>query len=173
MPGRCSSGWVLSATRSLPRTALPVTAAPPFSVLEVRVLEMETKHQAELAGARSEKEKLQRLVSRQSGTIEELQKSLLAASTNTSLLQRQQLQLLESVQRLVRLVSQGRGERGGWAVPCPPKRVPGCSASPCAQHGRGCLHPRKEPCAASEERGSSQGRVSGATPSPAAANPQA
>ena len=71
---------------------------------------METKHQAELAGARSEKEKLQRLVSRQSGTIEELEKSLLAASTNTSLLQHQQLQLLESVQSLVRLVSQGRGE---------------------------------------------------------------
>ncbi|NXG92842.1 ANGP4 protein, partial [Stercorarius parasiticus] len=82
------------------------------NILEVRVLEMETKHQAELAGARSEKEKLQRLVSRQSGTIEELEKSLLAASTNTSLLQRQQLQLLESVQSLVRLVSQGRGEPG-------------------------------------------------------------
>ncbi|NXW34024.1 ANGP4 protein, partial [Phaetusa simplex] len=82
------------------------------NILEVRVLEMETKHQAELAGARSEKEKLQRLVSRQSGTIEELEKSLLAASANTSLLQRQQLQLLESVQTLVRLVSQGRGEPG-------------------------------------------------------------
>lgn len=76
------------------------------------MLEMETQHQAELAGARSEKERLRRLVSRQSGTIEELEKSLLAASTNTSLLQRQQLQLLESVQSLVRLVSQRRGERG-------------------------------------------------------------
>ncbi|NXJ57314.1 ANGP4 protein, partial [Spizaetus tyrannus] len=82
------------------------------NILEVRVLEMETKHQAELAGARSEKEKLQRLVSRQSGTIEELEKSVLAASANTSLLQRQQVQLLESVQSLVRLVSQGRGEPG-------------------------------------------------------------
>ncbi|NXS75606.1 ANGP4 protein, partial [Pandion haliaetus] len=82
------------------------------NILEVRVLEMETKHQAELAGARSEKEKLQRLVSRQSGTIEELEKSLLAASANASLLQRQQVQLLESVQSLVRLVSQGRGEPG-------------------------------------------------------------
>ncbi|XP_033923055.1 angiopoietin-4 [Melopsittacus undulatus] len=78
------------------------------NILEVRVLEMETKHQQELAGARSEKEKLQRLVSRQSGTIEELEKSLLAASANTSLLQRQQRQLLQSVQSLVRLVSQGR-----------------------------------------------------------------
>ncbi|NXF58341.1 ANGP4 protein, partial [Ciccaba nigrolineata] len=83
------------------------------NILEVRVLEMETKHQAELAGARSEKEKLQRLVSRQSGTIEELEKSLLATSANTSLLQRQQLQLLESVQSLVRLVSQGRAPLPG------------------------------------------------------------
>ncbi|NXW20911.1 ANGP4 protein, partial [Circaetus pectoralis] len=91
------------------------------NILEVRVLEMETKHQAELAGARSEKEKLQHLVSRQSGTIEELEKSLLAASANTSLLQRQQVQLLESVQSLVRLVSQGRGEPGhpGTCSPAP------------------------------------------------------
>ncbi|NXW79545.1 ANGP4 protein, partial [Hirundo rustica] len=82
------------------------------NILEVRVLEMETKQQAELAGAHSEKEKLQRLLSRQSGTIEEMEKTLLAASANTSLLQRQQLQLIQSVQSLVRLVSQGRGERG-------------------------------------------------------------
>ncbi|KAF1525164.1 Angiopoietin-4, partial [Eudyptes moseleyi] len=109
------------------------------NILEVRVLEMETKHQAELAGARLEKEKLQRLVSRQSGTIEELEKSLLAASANTSLLQRQQLQLLESVQSLVRLVSQGRGE-------------PGCAGRhPCRTHaelpspGRGDTHPAAHP----------------------------
>ncbi|NXO00984.1 ANGP4 protein, partial [Rhinopomastus cyanomelas] len=78
------------------------------NILESRVLEMETKHQAELTGARSEKEKLQRLVTQQSGTIEELEKSLAAASANTSLLQHQQLQLLESVQSLVQLVSQSR-----------------------------------------------------------------
>lgn len=84
----------------------------PCSILEVRVLDMEAKHQAELAGIRSEKERLQHLVSRQSGTIQELEKSLLAANANASLLQRQQLQLLESVQSLVRLVAEGRGEWG-------------------------------------------------------------
>ncbi|XP_035199476.1 angiopoietin-4 [Oxyura jamaicensis] len=83
------------------------------NILEVRVLEVEAKHQAELAGLRSEKERLQRLVSRQSGTIEDLEKSLLAASANSSLLQRQQLQLLEAVQGLVRLVSQGRAPLPG------------------------------------------------------------
>ncbi|XP_050774296.1 angiopoietin-4 [Gopherus flavomarginatus] len=78
------------------------------NVLETRVLEMETKHQTELEGIRTEKEKLQRLVSHQSHTIEDLEKSLHAANSNTSLLQRQQLQLLESVQSLVQLVSQGK-----------------------------------------------------------------
>uniref|UniRef100_A0A8C3C9R7 Angiopoietin 4 n=1 Tax=Cairina moschata TaxID=8855 RepID=A0A8C3C9R7_CAIMO len=83
------------------------------NILEVRVLEMEAKHQAELAGLRSEKERLQVVVSRQSGTIEDLEKSLLAASANSSLLQRQQLQLLEAVQGLVRLVAQGRAPLPG------------------------------------------------------------
>ncbi|XP_062444932.1 angiopoietin-4 [Rhea pennata] len=77
------------------------------NVLEMRVLEMESKHQAELAGIRAEKERLQRLLSRQSGTIEDLEKWLQAASANASLLQRQQLQLRESVQSLAQLVARG------------------------------------------------------------------
>ncbi|XP_061486865.1 angiopoietin-4 [Rhineura floridana] len=78
------------------------------SILETRVLQMETKHLMELEGIRTEKEELQELVSRQSDTIEGLEKSLYAASSNASLLQQQQLQLLESVQNLVQLVSQGK-----------------------------------------------------------------
>ncbi|XP_067410686.1 angiopoietin-4 [Emydura macquarii macquarii] len=78
------------------------------NILETRVLEMETKHLTQLEGIRTEKEKLQHLVSRQSHTIEDLEKSLRAANSNTSLLQRQQLQLLESVQSLVQLFSQGK-----------------------------------------------------------------
>ncbi|NXW87303.1 ANGP4 protein, partial [Alopecoenas beccarii] len=82
------------------------------NILEIRVLAMERQQQAELAGARSEKEQLQRVLSRQSGAIAELEKSLVATSTNASLLQRQQLRLLEAVQSLVRLVTQSRGEPG-------------------------------------------------------------
>ncbi|NXN57329.1 ANGP4 protein, partial [Rynchops niger] len=111
------------------------------NILEVRVLEMETKHQAELAGARSEKEKLQRLVSRQSGTIEELEKSLLATSANTSLLQRQQLQLLESVQSLVRLVSQGRGTGHGTCSPAPRQALAPMQSCP----AMGGMHPAAHP----------------------------
>ncbi|NWU72320.1 ANGP4 protein, partial [Pterocles burchelli] len=109
------------------------------NILEVRVLEMERKHQAELAGARSEKEKLERVVSRQSGTIEELEKSLLAASANASLLQRQQLRLLQSVQSLLRLVAPGRGELG-VQVGCKRDAAPilGCPAW-------GGIHPAAHP----------------------------
>ncbi|XP_074867985.1 angiopoietin-4 isoform X1 [Carettochelys insculpta] len=78
------------------------------NLLETRVLEMERKRQAELEGIRVEKEKLQHLVNHQSHTIEELEKSFQATHSNTSLLQQQQLQLQESVQNLVQLVSQGK-----------------------------------------------------------------
>uniref|UniRef100_A0A8C5WXM0 Fibrinogen C-terminal domain-containing protein n=1 Tax=Laticauda laticaudata TaxID=8630 RepID=A0A8C5WXM0_LATLA len=71
-------------------------------------LTMETKHLKELENIRTEKDHLQQLVSHQSNTIEGLEKSLHVASSNASLLQQQQLQLLESVQNLVSLVSQGK-----------------------------------------------------------------
>ncbi|NXU43305.1 ANGP4 protein, partial [Drymodes brunneopygia] len=110
------------------------------NILEVRVLEMETKQQAELAGAHSEKEKLQRLLSRQSGTIEELEKTLLAASANTSLLQRQQLQLLQSVQSLMRLVSQGKGERA--VSPGQEQQFQDCAELPCLVGMHLATHPK-------------------------------
>uniref|UniRef100_A0A5F8GNZ7 Angiopoietin 4 n=1 Tax=Monodelphis domestica TaxID=13616 RepID=A0A5F8GNZ7_MONDO len=78
------------------------------SVLETRVRTMESKHQTELEGIRGEREKLRRLVNRQSSTLEGLERSLHAANSNTSLLQRQQRQLLDSVQRLVHIVSTGK-----------------------------------------------------------------
>ncbi|NWI57392.1 ANGP4 protein, partial [Calyptomena viridis] len=114
------------------------------NILEVRVLEMETKQQAELAGAHLEKEKLQRLLTRQTGTIEELEKTLLAASANTSLLQRQQLQLLQSVQSLVHLITQGRGEWGmgqgagrvNRTTPCPLILIPDHPIVPTPSHSQ-------------------------------------
>ncbi|XP_026577068.1 angiopoietin-4 [Pseudonaja textilis] len=78
------------------------------SILETRVRQMETKHLKELEDIRTEKDHLQQLVSHQSNTIEGLEKSLHVASSNASLLQQQQLELLESVQNLVSLVSQGK-----------------------------------------------------------------
>ncbi|XP_006860792.1 PREDICTED: angiopoietin-4 [Chrysochloris asiatica] len=77
------------------------------SALETRVLTLETQQQAELDDIRDEKERLQHLLGRQSGALAGLERSLRAASSNSSLLQRQQRQLLESVQRLVQVVAQG------------------------------------------------------------------
>ncbi|XP_060043732.1 angiopoietin-4 isoform X2 [Erinaceus europaeus] len=77
------------------------------SALETRVLALEMQQQAELTSLRDEKERLRRLLGRQSGALAGLERSLRAASSNSSLLQRQQRQLLESVQRLVRVVAQG------------------------------------------------------------------
>ncbi|XP_057168596.1 angiopoietin-4 isoform X3 [Ursus arctos] len=76
------------------------------SALETRVQALETQQQAELASLRGEKERLRRLLGRQSGALAGLERSLRAASSNSSLLQRQQRELLESVQRLVRVVAQ-------------------------------------------------------------------
>uniref|UniRef100_A0A8C4WC98 Angiopoietin 4 n=1 Tax=Gopherus evgoodei TaxID=1825980 RepID=A0A8C4WC98_9SAUR len=129
------------------------------NVLETRVLEMETKHQTELEGIHTEKEKLQRLVSRQSHTIEDLEKSLHAANSNTSLLQRQQLQLLESVQSLVQLVSQGKGElipqeSPGLARDCAQNRRAGFNTSGIyTLHVANMTEPRKVFCDMETERG--------------------
>nr|XP_030686862.1 angiopoietin-4 [Globicephala melas] len=78
------------------------------SALETRVQALETQQQAELANLRGEKERLRRLLGRQSGALAGLERSLRAASSNSSLLQRQQSQLLESVQRLVRVSSKDK-----------------------------------------------------------------
>ncbi|MGH0188986.1 UNVERIFIED_CONTAM: hypothetical protein FKN15_032616 [Acipenser sinensis] len=80
------------------------------SVLENKVLEMESKHRSDLEGIKTEKEKLGQLVARQMNTIEGLEKQLHFASSNNSVLQKQQLQLMDSVHALVSLVSQGRGK---------------------------------------------------------------
>ena len=87
--------------------------SPPRSALETRVQALETQQQAELASLRGEKEQLRRLLGRQSGALAGLQNTLRAASINSSLLQRQQHQLLLSVQRLMRVLAQGPGERPG------------------------------------------------------------
>uniref|UniRef100_A0A8C0U7I6 Angiopoietin-4-like n=1 Tax=Cyanistes caeruleus TaxID=156563 RepID=A0A8C0U7I6_CYACU len=126
------------------------------NILEVRVLEMETKQQAELAGAHSEKEKLQRLLSRQSGTIEEMEKTLLAASANTSLLQRQQLQLLQSVQSLQKNQAglQGHQDFCLFTVPSAEVRRAGIHASGIyTLHIANLSEPKKAYCDMETDRG--------------------
>ncbi|XP_035649383.1 angiopoietin-2-like [Oncorhynchus keta] len=75
------------------------------SYLEKRVGEMEEQRQVELKTLKEEKEQLSTLVLRQTAVIEELEQQLLRATTNNSALQRQQQELLETVNNLINTIS--------------------------------------------------------------------
>ncbi|XP_029447737.1 angiopoietin-1 isoform X3 [Rhinatrema bivittatum] len=75
------------------------------SLLENKILEMEGRHKEELDTVKEEKENLQSLVSRQSYIIQELEKQLNKATNNNTALQKQQLELMDTVHNLVSLCS--------------------------------------------------------------------
>ncbi|NXD71851.1 ANGP1 protein, partial [Eolophus roseicapillus] len=75
------------------------------SLLEHRILEMEERHKEELDTLKEEKENLQSLVTRQSYIIQELEKQLNKATSNNSVLQKQQLELMDTVHTLISLCS--------------------------------------------------------------------
>ncbi|XP_038540447.1 angiopoietin-1 isoform X1 [Canis lupus familiaris] len=73
------------------------------SLLEHKILEMEGKHKEELDTLKEERENLQVLVTRQTYIIQELEKQLNRATNNNSVLQKQQLELMDTVHNLVNL----------------------------------------------------------------------
>ncbi|XP_068828126.1 angiopoietin-2 isoform X4 [Capricornis sumatraensis] len=75
------------------------------SFLEKKVLDMEDKHIVQLRSIKEEKDQLQVLVSRQNSIIEELEKQLVTATVNNSVLQKQQHDLMETVNNLLTLMS--------------------------------------------------------------------
>ncbi|XP_010887248.1 angiopoietin-2a [Esox lucius] len=75
------------------------------SYLEKRVGQMEEQRQVELKTLKEEKEQLSTLVMRQTAVIEELEQQLLRATSNNSALQRQQHELLETVNNLISTIS--------------------------------------------------------------------
>uniref|UniRef100_A0A2R8MK46 Angiopoietin 2 n=1 Tax=Callithrix jacchus TaxID=9483 RepID=A0A2R8MK46_CALJA len=75
------------------------------SFLEKKVLAMEDNHIVQLQSIKEEKDQLQVLVSRQSSIIKELEKKLVTATVNNSVLQRQQHHLMETVSNLVTMMS--------------------------------------------------------------------
>ena len=66
---------------------------------------MEDKHIVQLRSIKEEKDQLQVLVSRQNSIIEELEKQLVTATVNNSVLQKQQHDLMETVNNLLTLMS--------------------------------------------------------------------
>uniref|UniRef100_A0ACB8FET0 Angiopoietin-1 n=1 Tax=Sphaerodactylus townsendi TaxID=933632 RepID=A0ACB8FET0_9SAUR len=79
-------------------------------LLDHKILDMEERHKGELDTLKEEKENLQGLVSRQSYIIQELERQLNKATTNNSMLQKQQLELMDTVHSLVSLCSK-EGDR--------------------------------------------------------------
>ncbi|ROL53633.1 Angiopoietin-1 [Anabarilius grahami] len=77
--------------------------------LEVKMQEMEDRHREELEAVREEKVSLQALVSRQSAVIRELEAQLTRASGNSSALQRQQQDLMDTVRNLLSLCAKDGG----------------------------------------------------------------
>ncbi|GCC23802.1 angiopoietin-2b [Chiloscyllium punctatum] len=77
------------------------------SFLEKKVLEMEGKHEAELQSIKAEKLEMQDLLVKQSTLIRQLEKQLNVATQNNSILQSQQLLLMETVHNLLNIVSHG------------------------------------------------------------------
>ncbi|XP_015988860.1 angiopoietin-2 isoform X2 [Rousettus aegyptiacus] len=75
------------------------------SFLEKKVLDMEDKHIVQLQSIKEEKDQLQVLVSKQSSIIEELEKQLATATVNSSALQKQQRDLMETVHSLLTTLS--------------------------------------------------------------------
>ncbi|XP_038666288.1 angiopoietin-1-like [Scyliorhinus canicula] len=85
--------------------------------LEQKLLEMENRHKDEIEALRQEKSSLQDLVLRQSRVIDELEARLNRVTVNNTSLQKQQRELTDMVQSLLKLVSQGgapmRGTKEG------------------------------------------------------------
>ncbi|KAG7500035.1 angiopoietin-1 [Solea senegalensis] len=75
------------------------------SLMEQKMLEMEMRHHEELETLKTEKGSLQTLVGRQSGVIRELETQLSRATGNSTALQRQQQEMMDTVHNLLNLCS--------------------------------------------------------------------
>lgn len=80
-----------------------------LSVLEQKMLEMEMRHQEELETLKQEKGSLQALVGSQSHVISELEVQLNRATGNSTALQRQQQEMMDTVHNLLHLCSKDGG----------------------------------------------------------------
>lgn len=81
-----------------------------LSLLEQKMLEMEMRHQEELDTLKQEKGSLQALVGSQSHVISELEAQLNRATGNSTALQRQQQEMMDTVHNLLNLCSKDGGK---------------------------------------------------------------
>lgn len=83
------------------------------SFLEQKMSEMEMRHREALEALTQEKGSLQALVGKQSGVIRELEAQLSRATGNSTALQRQQQEMMDTVHNLLNLCSKDGGELTG------------------------------------------------------------
>lgn len=88
------------------------------SVLEKKVRDMDEQRQVEMKIFQDEKEQLQTLVLRQTAVIGQLEQQLIRVSSNNTALQRQQQELLDTVNNLIHSISLGsfRGQSTLWVI---------------------------------------------------------
>lgn len=84
------------------------------SFLEQRLLALEAQYGQELQGMQSEKQQLQELLERQSRLVSQLQGELGSSTLNSTLLQRQQAVLTDTVQQLLAMVNHCNGKGEGF-----------------------------------------------------------
>lgn len=89
------------------------------SFLEQRLLALEARYGRELLGLQSEKQQLQELLERQSRLVGQLQGELGSSTLNSTLLQRQQAVLTDTVQQLLAMVNHCNGKAEGSPPPSP------------------------------------------------------
>lgn len=80
------------------------------------MLDMEVRHREELETLKQEKGSLQALVGKQSGVIRDLEAQLSKATGNSTALQRQQQEMMDTVHNLINLCSKDGGERAPTTV---------------------------------------------------------
>lgn len=80
------------------------------------MLEMEMRHREELETLKQEKGSLQALVGSQSGVIRELEAQLSRATGNSTALQRQQQEMMDTVHNLLNLCSKDGGKLTGIKI---------------------------------------------------------
>jgi len=80
------------------------------------MLEMEMRHHEELEALKHEKGSLQALVGRQSGVIRELEAQLSRATGNSTALQRQQQEMMDTVHNLLNLCAKDGGKQTNMEV---------------------------------------------------------
>lgn len=80
---------------------------------------MDKQRQVELKILQEEKEQLQNLLLRQTVVIGQLEQQLIKVSSNNTVLQRQQQELLDTVNNLIHSISLGsfRGHSTLWVIP--------------------------------------------------------